>query len=51
MFLNLELNIFVTLALTMLVTAILGVIIEKVAYKPLRNSPRITVICSPYTGH
>lgn len=44
MFLNLELNIFVTLALTMLVTAILGVIIEKVAYKPLRNSPRITAL-------
>ncbi|GBD68915.1 hypothetical protein TEHN7118_1721 [Tetragenococcus halophilus subsp. halophilus] len=41
---NLELNIFVTLALTMLVTAILGVIIEKVAYKPLRNSPRITAL-------
>ncbi|MCF1685720.1 branched-chain amino acid ABC transporter permease [Tetragenococcus halophilus] len=44
MFLDLELNIFVTLALTMLVTAILGVIIEKVAYKPLRNSPRITAL-------
>jgi len=44
MFLDLELNIFVTLVLTMLVTAILGVIIEKVAYKPLRNSPRITAL-------
>ncbi|WP_284251526.1 branched-chain amino acid ABC transporter permease, partial [Tetragenococcus osmophilus] len=44
MFLNLKLNIFVTLALTMFVTAFLGVVIEKVAYKPLRNSPRITAL-------
>ncbi|WP_038026923.1 branched-chain amino acid ABC transporter permease, partial [Tetragenococcus muriaticus] len=43
-FLNLKLNIFVTLALTMFVTAFLGVVIEKVAYKPLRNSPRITAL-------
>ncbi|KFN92255.1 high-affinity branched-chain amino acid transport system permease protein [Tetragenococcus muriaticus PMC-11-5] len=43
-FLSLEWNIFVTLALTMLVTAFLGVFIEKVAYKPLRNSPRITAL-------
>lgn len=38
---NLNLNVFIALPLAMAVCAILGVVIEKVAYKPLRNSSRI----------
>jgi len=33
-----------TLVLAMAGSALLGVIIEKIAYKPLRNSPRITLL-------
>lgn len=33
-----------TLIVAMLIAALAGVIIEKVAYKPLRNSPRITLL-------
>lgn len=33
-----------TLLLAMLVCSVLGVIIEKIAYRPLRNSPRITAL-------
>ncbi|NLB81168.1 MAG: branched-chain amino acid ABC transporter permease [Clostridiaceae bacterium] len=40
----LGLGIFPSLIISMVVCAILGVMIEKVAYKPLRNSSRITVL-------
>lgn len=35
-----------TLLLTMLVCAVLGVIIERVAYRPLRNAPRLAPLIS-----
>ena len=35
---------FVVLIVAMLVCAILGIIIEKLAYRPLRNRPRLTVL-------
>lgn len=38
---TLHLNVFIALPVAMIVCAILGVVIEKVAYKPLRNSSRI----------
>jgi len=38
------LNIFVSLILAMVVCAILGVVIERVAYKPLRNASRIVLL-------
>jgi len=34
----------IILILTMVITAIIGVVIEKLAYKPLRNSSRLTVL-------
>jgi len=37
-------NIFVALIFAMLACAVLGVVIEKVAYKPLRNSTRIAAL-------
>ncbi|NLU46791.1 MAG: branched-chain amino acid ABC transporter permease [Syntrophomonadaceae bacterium] len=37
-------NIFVAMALAMVTCAVLGVVIEKVAYKPLRNSTRIAAL-------
>lgn len=37
-------NIFVALLVSMLACAVLGVIIEKVAYKPLRHSTRIAAL-------
>lgn len=40
----LGLNLFVALLLAMLVSAALGVLIERVAYKPLRNSGRLAVL-------
>jgi len=40
----LKLSFIPTLILAMAGSAVLGVIIEKVAYKPLRNSPRITLL-------
>ena len=39
-----HLGFFPALILSMIVCAILGMIIERVAYKPLRNSSRITVL-------
>jgi len=39
-----SLPIYVVFALTMLCTALAGYIIEKVAYKPLRNAPRISLL-------
>ncbi|WP_294345166.1 branched-chain amino acid ABC transporter permease [uncultured Clostridium sp.] len=41
---TLKLPLIPTLLLSMLASALLGVVIEKVAYKPLRNSPRITLL-------
>lgn len=41
---TLELSLIPTLIVAMVISAIAGVIIEKVAYKPLRNSPRITLL-------
>lgn len=39
-----HLNFFVALVLTMVLTAILGVVIEFLAYRPLRNSTRIAAL-------
>jgi len=41
---NLRLGFFPSLLISMLVCAILGVAIEKIAYKPLRNATRIAVL-------
>lgn len=41
---KLSLPFIPTLLIAMLGSALLGVIIEKVAYKPLRNSPKITLL-------
>lgn len=41
---NLGLSLLPTLIISMIGAALCGVIIEKVAYKPLRNSPRITLL-------
>lgn len=42
--LSLGMNIFVAFLVTMALTAILGVVIDQVAYKPLRTSPRISAL-------
>lgn len=39
-----ELNFFVALLLAMLVSAVLGVVIERIAYKPLRSSGRLAAL-------
>lgn len=39
-----HLNFFVALVLTMLITAVLGMLIEYLAYRPLRNSTRIAAL-------
>lgn len=41
---SLKLPLVPTLLVAMFVSALVGIIIEKVAYKPLRNSPRITLL-------
>lgn len=41
---KLNLPIYLVFALTMLCTALAGYIIEKVAYKPLRNAPKISLL-------
>ncbi|HCI74347.1 MAG TPA: branched-chain amino acid ABC transporter permease [Lachnospiraceae bacterium] len=38
--------LYLSIPLTILVTVILGMMIERVAYKPLRNSPRMSVMIS-----
>ena len=38
--------LYLSLPLTIIVTVILGMTIERVAYKPLRNSPRMSVMIS-----
>ncbi|MFZ5989606.1 MAG: branched-chain amino acid ABC transporter permease [Bacillota bacterium] len=40
----LELGFFPALVISMIICALLGVVIEKVAYKPLRNSSRIAAL-------
>lgn len=40
----LDVGIFPALLIAMVVSALLGVVIERVAYKPLRNSSRITAL-------
>ena len=40
----LQLNIFIALILTMIVCSTLGVVIERVAYKPLRKSTRVAAL-------
>ena len=40
----LHVGIFPALLIAMVICTILGVAIEKIAYKPLRNAPRITVL-------
>lgn len=42
----LQLNFFIALILAMAVSAIIGVVIEYIAYRPLRHSPRIAVLIS-----
>lgn len=42
----LHLNFFIALILAMAVSAIIGVVIEYIAYRPLRHSPRIAVLIS-----
>lgn len=39
-----NLPIYVVFALTMLFTALAGYLIEKIAYKPLRNAPKISLL-------
>lgn len=41
---TLGLSLVPTLLVAMIIAALVGVIIEKIAYKPLRNSPRITLL-------
>ena len=41
---TLKLPLIPTLLIAMVVSALAGIIIEKIAYKPLRNSPRITLL-------
>ncbi|MBG9982612.1 branched-chain amino acid ABC transporter permease [Aerococcaceae bacterium DSM 111020] len=40
----LEINVVVAMLVTMVVTALLGMVIERVAYKPLRNSSRVAAL-------
>ena len=40
------LPLYISIPLTIVVTVILGVAIEKVAYRPLRNAPRMSVMIS-----
>lgn len=42
----LHLNFFIALILAMAVSTIIGVVIEYIAYRPLRHSPRIAVLIS-----
>ncbi len=45
-FISSSTSIYVGLPLTLLLTVLLGVLIEKAAYKPLRNAPRMSVMIS-----
>jgi branched-chain amino acid transport system permease protein len=39
-------SIYIALPIVLIMTVILGVVIERVAYKPLRNAPRMSVMIS-----
>ncbi|AXY26457.1 branched-chain amino acid ABC transporter permease [Suicoccus acidiformans] len=41
---ELEMNLFVAMAIVMVSSAILGMVIERIAYKPLRNSTRVAAL-------
>ena len=43
---NLGLPIVPALILAMVVTGLLGIVIEKLAYKPLRHAPRVSALIS-----
>lgn len=45
-YLSAALPLYISIPLVVLLTALLGFTIEKVAYKPLRNSPRMSVMIS-----
>jgi len=37
---------YISFALAIILTMIIGILVERIAYKPLRNSPRVTVLIS-----
>jgi branched-chain amino acid transport system permease protein len=39
-------NFFIMLLLTLILSGVLGVLVERIAYKPLRNAPRLVVTTS-----
>lgn len=41
-----QLPLFIAIPLAMLITAVLGVIIERIAYRPLRNASRLSALIS-----
>ncbi len=45
-YLSTVLPIYIALPLVIVITVVLGFVIEKVAYKPLRNAPRMSVMIS-----
>lgn len=45
-YLNTILPIYISIPLVMILTVLLGVVIERVAYKPLRQAPRMSVMIS-----
>ncbi len=45
-YLNTILPIYISIPLVMVLTVLLGVVIERVAYKPLRQAPRMSVMIS-----
>ena len=42
--LSFNMNVFVAFLGTMAITAVLGVVTDQIAYKPLRNAPRISAL-------
>ena len=40
------LNFFVAILIAMAVVAVMGVVIERLAYRPLRNAPRLAALIS-----
>lgn len=41
---QLEINVFLAMGISMVTTAILGVLVERIAYKPLRHSSRVAAL-------
>lgn len=41
-----QLPVFIAIPLAMLITAVLGVVIERIAYRPLRNASRLSALIS-----